>query len=155
MREQGHGRIIQNSSVLGFVCMPYRGAYNASKFAIEGITDTLRLELVDTDIKVCLLEPGPIESDFRKNAAIKFRQHINIDESIHADAYKIQLERLDKQGSASGFTLGPEAVTKCLIHALESRRPKARYRITFPTRLFAVLKRFLTTRMLDKLLVKG
>jgi NAD(P)-dependent dehydrogenase (short-subunit alcohol dehydrogenase family) len=155
MREQGHGRIIQNSSVLGFVCMPYRGAYNASKFAIEGLTDTLRLELADTDIKFCLLEPGPIESDFRKNAAIKFREHINSAASVHAEAYKTQLERLDKQGAANGFTLGPEAVTKCLIHALESRRPKARYRITFPTKLFSILKRLLPTKLLDRLLAKG
>ncbi len=155
MREQGHGRIVQNSSVLGFVCMPYRGAYNASKYAIEALTDTLRLELADTNIKICLLEPGPINSDFRKNAALKFKQHINWTESVHFENYKIQLERLEKEVTTNQFTLEPAAVTKCLIHALESRRPKIRYRITFPSKLFSILKRLLSARILDKLLLKG
>jgi short-subunit dehydrogenase len=155
MRQQGHGRIVQNSSVLGFVCMPYRGAYNASKYAIEGLTDTLRLELANSNIQLSLLEPGPIETDFRKNAAIKFKQWINWQDSVHADNYKIQLERLEKQGAANQFTLMPDAVTRCLIHALESKRPKLRYRITFPTKLFAFLKRFLPNRVIDGLLLKG
>lgn len=155
MRTQGHGRIVQNSSVLGIVCMPYRGAYNASKYAIEALTDTLRLELADTNIKICLLEPGPINTEFRKNAALKFKQYINWTESVHADNYKIQLERLEKQVTTNKFTLEPAAVTKCLIHALESKRPKIRYRITFPTQLFSILKRLLSARLLDKLLLKG
>jgi len=155
MREQGHGRIVQNSSVLGFVSMPYRGAYNASKYAVEGLTDTLRLELADTNIQISLLEPGPIDSDFRKNALIKFKQHINWQDSIHVKNYKTQIERLEKQGTSNRFTLAPEAVTKCLIHALESRKAEVRYRITFPTKLFGLLKRLLSSRLLDRLLVKG
>ena len=68
MRKQGSGRILYNSSILGFVAMKYRGAYNASKFALEGLVDTLRLELHGTNIQLCLIEPGPITSQFRKNA---------------------------------------------------------------------------------------
>ncbi len=154
MRAQGHGRIVQNSSVLGLVCMPYRGAYNASKYAIEALTDTLRLELKDTNIKICLIEPGPILSQFRATALAKFKQHIDIEQSAHQAAYQRQLDRL---GSDIGnqFTLPPSAVTKKLLRALTEKRPKARYYVTFPTYLFAFLKRILSTRMLDKLLIKG
>lgn len=152
MRKQGYGRIIQNSSVLGFVTMPFRGAYNASKFAVEGLSDTLRLELKDTDIHVSLVEPGPILSRFRPNALIALQQHIDIDNSIHKERYQQVLERLNKEGPAVPFTLPPEAVLKKVIHALEARTPKARYYVTFPTYLFAYLKRALPTRTLDRLL---
>ncbi len=155
MREHNEGRIIQNSSVLGFVAMPFRGAYNASKFAIEGLSDTLRLELRGTDIYVCLIEPGPIESRFRQNALLALKQHIDIEHSIHRDKYLGVLERLQKEGPAVPFTLPPEAVLKKVIHALESPRPKPRYAVTFPTHLFAWLKRVLSTRALDSLLVKA
>ena len=155
MRKQGHGRIVQNSSVLGFVCMPYRGAYNASKFAIEGLTDTLRLELAGSNIQVSLLQPDPIDTQFRPNALAAFKQNIDWQNSIHAEKYQKQIERLASTEPASGFTLAASAVTKCLIHALESKKPKARYRITFPTKLFTVLKRILPTYALDKLLSKG
>ncbi|KGK00570.1 SDR family oxidoreductase [Thalassotalea sp. ND16A] len=155
MRQQGHGRIVQNSSVLGFVCMPYRGAYNASKFAIEGLTDTLRLELAGSNIQVSLLQPGPINTNFRKNALTAFKQNIDWQNSIHVSKYQKQIERLASTNPASGFTLEPKAVTKALIHALESNSPKARYRITTPTKLFTWLKRILPTRWLDALLAKG
>ncbi|MBU2713022.1 SDR family oxidoreductase [Zooshikella harenae] len=155
MRQQGHGRIVQNSSVLGIVCMPYRGAYNASKFAIEGLTDTLRLELKGSPIEISLIEPGPIISQFRANAAAKFKQNIDWQTSKHFESYKAQLDRLEKAEVTTPFTLGPEEVTAKLIHALESKNPKARYRVTFPTHLFALLKRLLTTHVLDRLLVKG
>ncbi|WP_144392513.1 SDR family oxidoreductase [Pleionea sediminis] len=154
MRAQGYGRIIQNSSILGFVCMPFRGAYNASKYALEGLTDTLRIELMGSGIDVSLIEPGPIESRFRENALSKFKQHINIEESHYKEAYQEQLNRLGRD-IGNKFTLSPDSVTNRLIHALESKRPKARYFVTFPTKLFAVLKRILPTRWLDNLLAKG
>lgn len=155
MRKQGHGRIVQNSSVLGFVCMPYRGAYNASKFAIEGLTDTLRLELMGSNIHISLLQPGPITSSFRKNALAKFHQHIpNWQNSVHAESYRQQLERLQRETEGK-FTLPASAVVDCLIHALESPKPKARYRITRPTKIAALLKRVLPAKGLDRLLVKG
>jgi len=152
MRKQGYGRIIKNSSVLGFVAMPFRGAYNSSKFAIEGLSDTLRLELKDTNIHVSLVEPGPILSRFRANALIALQQHIDIENSVHKERYQQVLERLNKEGPAVPFTLPPEAVLKKVIHALEARTPKARYYVTFPTYLFAYLKRVLPTRTLDRLL---
>ncbi len=152
MRQQGYGRIIQNSSVLGFVAMPFRGAYNASKFAIEGLSDTLRLELENSGVSISLIEPGPILSRFRQNALQALKTHIDIEHSIHQEKYQAVLTRLKKQGAVMPFTLPPEAVLKRVIHALESSHPKPRYAVTFPTYLFAFLKRILTTRKLDYLL---
>ena len=152
MRKQGYGRIIQNSSVLGFVALPYRGAYNASKFAIEGLSDTLRLELNDTDIHVSLVEPGPVLSHFRANALVAMQKYVDIESSVHRERYLSVLERLNKQGAAVPFTLPPEAVLKKVIYALEARKPKARYYVTFPTYLFGTLKRVLPTGTLDKIL---
>ncbi len=152
MRRQGYGRIIKNSSVLGFVAMPFRGAYNSSKFAIEGLSDTLRLELKGTNIHVSLVEPGPILSRFRANALMAMQQYIDMENSVHSERYQAVLTRLNKEGPAVPFTLPPEAVLKKVIHALESRNPKARYYVTFPTYLFGYLKRMLPTKTLDKLL---
>lgn len=154
MRQQGHGRIVYNSSVLGLVAMAYRGAYNASKYAIEGLADTLRLELYGSGISVSLIEPGPIESRFRANAMQKYQQHIDKTASPHQTVYTAMEKRLQQPGPAAPFTLGPAAVTGKLIHALESRRPKARYYVTLPTYLFAVLKRLLPARGLDAVLRK-
>ena len=155
MRKQGHGRIIQNSSVLGIVAMKYRGAYNSSKFAIEGWTDTLRLELSDTDIKISLIEPGPIETEFRPNALKAFNKWVNIKNSPHKEKYLIQKQRLEKEHSGSAFVLPSESIIPPLLHALNSSRPKARYRVTFPSHLFAVLKRLLPTKCLDMILNKS
>ena len=154
MRRQGHGRIVQNSSVLGFVALRYRGAYNASKYALEGLTDTLRLELVGTDIHVSLVEPGPVSSRFRENALRAFQENIDADSSVHRDRYQAMEARLKTKGPVVPFTLPAEAVLKKVIHALESRRPRARYYVTFPTYLFGFMKRLLSTRLLDKLLNK-
>ncbi len=155
MRKQNYGRIIQNSSVLGFVSLPFRGAYNATKYAIEGLSDTLRLELKGTDIHVCLIEPGPIASKFRQNALVMLNKYIDIENSIHRERYQKVLQRLNKEGPAVPFTLPPEAVLKRVIHALEATNPQPRYYVTFPTRLFGVLKRILSTRALDRLLAKA
>lgn len=155
MRKQGYGRIIQNSSVLGFAAMPFRGAYNASKYAIEGLSDTLRLELIDTQIFISLIEPGPIATQFRVNALKALQKYIDIDNSFHGEKYLTVLNRLNKQGPAVPFTLPPEAVLKRVIHALEARTPQPRYYVTFPTYLFGFLKRILSIRLLDKLLAKA
>jgi len=152
MRQQGHGRIIQNSSVLGLVCLSFRGAYNATKFALEGLTDTLRLELADTKIFISLIEPGPISSRFRANCFIAYQKNIDRDNSVHRKKYLSMERRLEKKGDAVPFTLPPEAVLKKVIHALESPQPKIRYYVTFPTYLFATLKRILSHRGLDRVL---
>jgi len=143
MRKQGFGRIIQNSSVLGLVAMPYRGAYNASKFAIEGYTDTLRLELKNSGIQVVLIEPGPIETQFRANALAKTLEFIDIESSVHKNNYKIQLDRLSKKGPSNKFTLPASAVTAKIVHALSSKKAKTRYYVTKPTYIMALLKRIL------------
>lgn len=153
MRHQGYGRIIYNSSLLGYIALPFRGAYNASKHALEGLADTLRLELADTDIKVCLIEPGPVESRFRANALKSLLDHVDIEKSVHRDKYKGAIKRLEKVGPAAPFTLPPEAVLAKVVHALESKHPKARYRVTVPSTVFAVCKRILPTSWLDKLLL--
>ncbi len=152
MRAQGYGRIIQNSSILGFTAMSMRGAYNASKFAIEGFSDTLRLELAGTDIHVSLIEPGPVESRFRANAYLAFQQHIDVENSVHRERYMKMIQRFEASGNVQPFTLPPEAVLKRVLHALESRQPKIRYPVTLPTYLFSWLKRVLSDRMLDRIL---
>ena len=152
MRAAGEGRIIQNSSVLGFVSLAYRGAYNASKYALEGLYDTLRLELVDTNIHAILIEPGPVLSQFRANAMVAFQRNIDIDTSAHREKYLATAKRLTQEGKAVPFTLGPEAVLAKVVKALESPRPRPRYYVTFPTYLFAGLKRILSQRMLDRVL---
>ncbi|NAW62582.1 SDR family oxidoreductase [Vibrio sp. V31_P5A7T61] len=154
-RQQGHGRIIQNSSILGFAAMKYRGAYNASKFAIEGWTDTLRLELQASNIHISLLEPGPINTEFRANALTAFKRWINIEHSLHHQAYQTQLARLENAQSNHPFALSAEACLAPILHALEAKHPKLRYRVTVPTKVFALLKRLLPGRVLDKLLSKA
>ncbi|TMP25654.1 short-chain dehydrogenase [Pseudoalteromonas rubra] len=156
MRQHGgDSRIIQNSSVLGLVALPYRGAYNASKFALEGLTDTLRMELNGSNIQVSLIEPGPILSEFRSNARIAFEQHIEIGNSAHQAEYEAQLTRLNAQSAPQKFTLGPEAVYEKLLHALTAKRAKPRYYVTFPTYLMGYLKRLLSSAWLDKVLLKN
>ena len=154
MRKQGHGRIIYNSSILGLVAMRYRGAYNASKFALEGLADTLRLELYGTNINISLIEPGPILSDFRINSYALYKKNIDPVNSFHNDAYEAMETRLQKEGAAVAFTLPAKAVVDKVVHALEAKKPKMRYYVTFPTYLFAVLKRILPMCWLDALLRK-
>ena len=149
MRRQGHGRIVMNSSVLGYAAFPYRGAYNAMKFAVEGITDTLRLELQDTGIAVCLIEPGPIASRFRANCVAHFERHIDWRNSVHRAEYEAQQARLNTPGPAAPFTLPAKAVLAKLVHALESRQPRPRYPVTVPAVAFWWLRRFLPVRMMD------
>lgn len=155
MLAASEGRIVQNSSVLGLVAMKYRGAYNASKFALEGYSDTLRLELVGSGVHISLIEPGPIDTRFRANARSAFLRHIEPAQSRHQAAYQQTLSRLEREGGARGFTLPSEACIPPLLHALTSKRPRHRYPVTFPTRLFAILRRLLPSRWLDRILAKS
>lgn len=155
MRAQRHGRIVHNSSVLGFAALPYRGAYVCSKFALEGLTDTLRQELKGSGIHISLIQPGPIASRFRQNAHAAFKTNIDTAHSAHADTYPKVEARLASEDGKGAFTLGPEAVVDKLIHALESKGPKPRYAVTVPTHLFAALKRVLSTRGMDWVLLRA
>lgn len=155
MRAQRHGRIVFNGSVLGYAAFPYRGAYNAVKFAVEGLVDTLRLELAGSGVEVSLIEPGPIVSRFRDNCLPHFEKHIDWQASRHRVEYEAQLARLRNPGPVAPFTLGPEAVVERLVHALESRRPKPRYPVTIPAVAFAWLKRVLSTWAMDWVLLRA
>ncbi|MDR5867461.1 SDR family oxidoreductase [Halomonas koreensis] len=155
MRAQGHGRIVHNSSVLGFAALPYRGAYVCSKFALEGLADTLRQELRGSGIHVSLIQPGPIASRFRENAHAAFKANIDTAHSAHAETYEKVEARLASPDGKAPFTLGPDAVVARLIHALESKRPRPRYAVTVPTQLFATLKRLLSTRGMDRVLLRS
>jgi NAD(P)-dependent dehydrogenase (short-subunit alcohol dehydrogenase family) len=154
MRRQGHGRIIQHSSIVGLIALRYRGAYNASKYALEGLTDTLRLELRDSNIHVSLIDTGPVTSRFRENSYAAFLRNIDQNNSVHRVQYERVVKRLTTPGAVVPFTLPPEAVLKKVVQALENRRPRPRYYVTFPTYLFAYLKRVLSDRMLDRILSK-
>ncbi|MCY4540924.1 MAG: SDR family NAD(P)-dependent oxidoreductase [Rhodobacteraceae bacterium] len=156
MRRHGRGRIVNCSSLLGIVAVRWRGAYTATKCALEGLSDTLRLELRDTNIHVCLLQPGQIETNFRLNSRAHFESWISWEESVHSKWYRtVLVPRLYTENPMPNrYELQPSAVTKKLIHALESPRPRARYRITTQSRMAAFLKWLLPTRMLDSILAK-
>jgi len=155
MRKQGHGRIINCSSILGIVGYKLRGAYTATKYALEGLTDVLRLEMSDTQIKVILIEPGPIDTNIRNNAIPHFEKWIKWKSSSMRDAYQVELDRLYKNPAPSKFELKPDAVTKKLLQALTSAKPQPRYYVTKPTHFIGIAKRLLSTRALDWLILRG
>ncbi|WP_374643247.1 SDR family oxidoreductase [Tabrizicola sp.] len=156
MRAQGHGRIINCSSVLGLVALTWRGAYVATKFAMEGLTDVLRIEMRGTGIDIVLIEPGPIATKIRENAIPHFEQWIDWENSARREEYVRLRGRLyDRKVKKDRFELPPSAVTQSLIRALEAKRPKARYYVTTPTHLMGLARRVLPTRALDWLIAKG
>ena len=155
MRAQGHGRIINCSSVLGFVGLKWRGAYVSTKFALEGLTDVLRLEMRDTPIKIILIEPGPITSRIRANSILHFERWVDWQGSPRAAQYREKLRpRLYSDAGPDQFELPAAAVTAKLVHALESPQPRPRYYVTTPTYLIAALRRILPTRALDWFLAR-
>ncbi|MCY6383653.1 SDR family oxidoreductase [Hoeflea prorocentri] len=154
MRNKGHGRIVQCSSILGLVPLRFRGAYNASKFALEGLSVTLRHELAGTDIHLSLIEPGPIESKFATNALAYVERYIDVEGSVHRDDYQKELQRLRQGGVRSRTKLKPDAVYAVLKHALESRRPRPHYVITRPARIATLMKRLLPTSVFYGLIEK-
>ena len=154
MKSKNEGRIIYLSSVLGFVAMPFRGPYNASKFAIEGLVNTLRLELANTNVQLSLIQPGPIESKFRINAYKAFMKHVDMDNSDYKSNYEKMIKRLQSDELAD-FTLPATAVLKCAQHALCTKQARIHYHVTFPTKLFAILMRLLPAWLMDKILNKA
>lgn len=136
IKAQGGGRIIQTSSIVGFIATPGRGAYSASKYALEAWSDVMRLELSDCNVKVCLIEPGPLTTNFKTNVLQTEQQR-----------------KVENPPIAKRFTLPPEAILPKLFHALESRSPKVRYRVTLVTQLAAIAKRILPDKLMDKILI--
>ncbi|MGN7294820.1 SDR family oxidoreductase [Rhizobium sp. SAFR-030] len=154
MRRQGQGRIVQCSSILGLIPYRYRGAYNASKHAIEALSITLRMELEGSGIFVSLIEPGPIASRFTANALAAAKAHIDLENSVHAEEYRRQLARLDGSGPVNRHKLGPEAVHQVLLHALNARRPRPHYLVTRPAKQGVLLKRLLPADLFYRLIRK-
>lgn len=154
MRAQGAGRIVNCSSVLGLVAMRWRGAYVATKFAMEGLSDVLRIEMAGTGIKVILIEPGPITSDIRQKSIPHFERWIDWENSARADEYRTLRSRLYESSGPDRWELPAAAVTAKLIHAIESPRPRARYYVTTPTYLMGFLRRLLPTSALDWLIAR-
>ncbi|MGI9410307.1 MAG: SDR family NAD(P)-dependent oxidoreductase [Hyphomicrobiaceae bacterium] len=148
MRGRGRGRIVNCSSVLGLIAVPYRGVYCASKFALEALTDTLRLELAGSGIHASLIEPGPIDTRFVDNALAAARRWVDIEGSVHRARYETMLAGMERGGKQT-FKLPPESVAAKLVHAVESRRPKRRYYVTRPTYAAAVMRRVLPTAAMD------
>lgn len=155
MRQSGGGRIVFTSSVLGYMALRYRGAYVASKYAMEGMADTLRLELQGSGISVSLIEPGPVATHFRRNSLAQFEKHIRVDTSAHKEGYSTFLARLRKPGSTSRFTASADDVAQVVVNAFEARQPRARYRVTIPAKVFAFLKRVLPSRWMDAIAGRG
>ncbi|UWQ62913.1 SDR family NAD(P)-dependent oxidoreductase [Leisingera caerulea] len=155
MRKQGHGRIVQNSSILGFVSFPWRGAYVATKYALEGLTDTLRVELKGSGIHMVLIEPGPVTSKIREKSIPYFERFIDWKSSPLRELYETRLlKRLYESSGPDRFELPASAVTAKLAHACEARRPRPRYYVTTPTHIAGVLRRILSTRAIDRILVR-
>ncbi|WP_108880347.1 SDR family NAD(P)-dependent oxidoreductase [Anderseniella sp. Alg231-50] len=175
MRDRGSGRIVQCSSVLGIIAAPYRGAYNASKFALEGLTDTLRLELHGSGIKVSSILPGPIRSRFTLHALNALRDKVDTAGSRHHALYAKRIAELEatagaepapletpeesRKSTGNGllpqYRLGPDAVLDCLIHATESANPKPHYHVTYTTRMAALARRLLPDRWQEKLALRS
>lgn len=155
MRRQGWGRIINISSVLGRISLPFMGSYAATKFAMEALSDALRVELHGSGIAVSLIEPGPISSAFRQNAADRARATLNFDSGAHADFYKFEVKRRESQNARPDiFTLPPEAVAKKIIKALDTNRPKARYRVTLPAYGGEIIRRLAPHSLIDKVMTR-
>ncbi|UDF27938.1 UNVERIFIED_ORG: SDR family oxidoreductase [Roseateles sp. XES5] len=154
MRRQGHGRIVQCSSILGLVPYRWRGAYNASKFALEALSLTLRMELAGSGVHVSLIEPGPIESRFTANALIQIEKHIDIENSVHVAEYRRQLRRLRGEGKPARGKLGPEAVHAVLRHALTAKAPRPHYVVTTPAKQGVLLKKLLPAAFFYRLIGK-
>ena len=155
MRAQGHGRIVNCSSNLGLVAMPWRAAYTSTKHALEGYTDTLRMELYDEPIHVSLIEPGPITTKFRRNGIQYFEKYVDWQSSARREAYESKLiPRLYENTGPDPFELPPGTVTAKLRHALESKRPRPRYAVTFPARFSLNMRGILPTWLADWITLK-
>lgn len=151
MRAQGQGRIVQCSSCLGLVSLSYRGAYNATKFALEGLSDAMRQELSGSGIHVALIEPGPIDTRFHEHALTAYRANIDLENSPHAEAYKVRVAALEND-APNRWRLGPETVLEKLVHAVESPRPRTHYFVTAPTWFLETVRRLLPARLRDRIL---
>lgn len=154
MRKQGSGRIINISSVLGIVSLPFRGAYNASKYAVEGLSDTLRLELEPSGIWVSSIQPGPIESQFRDTVVDRSLQAVDIETSFFRKQYANMLSHFKANKKNSKFTKGPEAVYKKVSHAIKAKRPRPSYSVTLAAHILILARRLMPARWFHRVLTR-
>jgi len=147
MKAQGHGKIINHSSILGLVSLRFRGAYQASKYALEGYSDTLRLELDGTGVSVSVLNTGPVESNFRDNAIKTFYETVKIENSRFRNIYIEKIEHRKR----SGFSLPVSSVAEVVYQILKSDKPKPRYYITKASYILAYAKKVLSSKLNHKL----
>jgi short-subunit dehydrogenase len=153
MMNSDYPKIINCSSVLGFISLPYRGLYSATKYSIEALTDALRRENYDSKIKFVLIQPGPINTDIKKKSVKHFEKWIDWKKSIHKKTYENKvIKRLydnNYKDSFNSYELQPDEVTKILINVLNSKKPKARYKITIQTKIAQIMTKLLPTNTLD------
>ena len=154
LRRQGWGRIVNISSVVGRISLPFMGAYSATKFAMEALSDAMRVELHASGIAVSLVEPGPIATAFGDNVARSGRQTLKPESSVFGEVYRKKLDPVTTRGDPKErFRLPPDAVARAIAHALESPHPHRRYTVTVPAKLGAWCARFLPDAVLDRLLI--
>ena len=153
MMSSDYPKIINCSSVLGFISLPYRGLYSATKYSIEALTDALRRENYDSKIKFVLIQPGPINTDIKKKSVKHFEKWIDWKKSVHQKTYENKvIKRLydnNYKDSFNSYELQPDEVTKILINVLNSKKPKARYKITIQTKIAQIMIKLLPTNTLD------
>ncbi|MUL37352.1 SDR family oxidoreductase [Gloeocapsopsis dulcis] len=125
MRNQGGGRIINISSLGGRLAFPFGGLYSSSKFALEGVSDALRMELEPFNIKVSVIEPGPVSTNFFVAAAQAVEKSIAAPEKSPYRAAFVKLKSLEKQTSNQAWT--SERVAEVIIKALSVGNPRPRY----------------------------
>lgn len=154
-RKQNYGKLIQHSSVLGIIALKFRGAYNASKYAIEGLNDTLRQEVLNSNITISTINTGPVTSKFRENALKKFNKNIKIEGSFWEETYKKELKaRLETSEDKAPFNLPASSVAQVVLKIMNSKKPKPRYYVTKATYILGFFKRILSTSLMDRLLDK-
>jgi len=154
-RKQGAGRIVNVSSVVGRISLPFLGIYCASKFALEAMSDSLRVELVDSGIAVSLIEPGPIITQFRRNAVDQAEEQISLEDAEYGKLMIKEIKRRrERQKKEDFWNKPPEAVAVKIAHALESSKPKRRYCVTPAAYFGTYMRRFAPYSLTDYVLAK-
>ncbi len=149
-RKQGYGRIVNISSVVGRISLPFMGIYSASKHAVEAVSDAMRIELLGSGISVSIIEPGPINTRFRDNSLDRARSQLDKVKSHFQERYLKQvMDTNRRRGLTAPFAKTPEAVALKILHALESPNPRRRYPVTFPAYLGEIARRFFPDSIQD------
>ncbi|MGM0533598.1 MAG: SDR family NAD(P)-dependent oxidoreductase, partial [Campylobacterota bacterium] len=140
--QKSGGKILQHGSILGLVSLAYRGAYNASKYALEGLNDTLRLELAGSGVQIATVNTGPVRSRFRHNAMKMFEANIDQKNSDYAQVYSKKVaKRLHAKDSGDIWTLDSREAARQIVAIMGKKRVQPRYYITKAAAILAFVKR--------------